>query len=212
MGFVSDLLSKHLALSGVLSFSQLTKRLALAGPIVEQALQWMRKEGRVEVRARLAGEQDLRFGLTERGRAEAMDAQMRGGYVGPAPVPLEDFSALVRRQSVHSGLVTRESMHHAFRNVVIELSLLDQLGPALNSGRALFIYGAAGTGKTFIAKRLASALPGLVLVPHAVVVNETVIRVFDPLGASRDRRPRRALQRRTRRAVTIHATCSASVR
>jgi hypothetical protein len=58
--------------------------------------------------------------------------------------------------------------------------LLDQLGPALNSGRAIFIYGSAGTGKTFIAKRLAAALPGLVLVPHAILVNETVIRVFDP--------------------------------
>ncbi len=77
--------------------------------------------------------------------------------------------------------MTRQSMHHAFRNVVIEPSLLDQLGPALNSGRALFIYGTAGTGKTFIARRLANALPGLVLVPHAVAVNETVIRVFDPL-------------------------------
>ena len=181
IGFLADLLSKHLALSGVLSFSQLAQRLALAGPVVEQVLQWMRKEGRVEVRARVAGEQDLRFGLTDRGRAEAMDAQMRGGYVGPAPVPLAEFAQLVRKQSVHAGLVTRQSMHHAFRNVVIEPSLLDQLGPALNSGRALFIYGTAGTGKTFIARRLANALPGLVLVPHAVAVNETVIRVFDPL-------------------------------
>ncbi len=99
----------------------------------------------------------------------------------PRLVPLADFAALVRKQSVHAGLVTRQSMHHAFRNVVIEPELLDQLGPALNSGRALFIYGGAGTGKTFIGRRLANALPGLVLVPHAIAVNETVIRLFDPL-------------------------------
>jgi hypothetical protein len=178
--FLGDLLSKHLATAGVLSFGALTARLSLAGPILEGVLHWLRKEGRVEVRARVGSDSDLRFGLTERGRADALDALMRNGYVGPAPVPLADYAALVRKQSVHGGRVTRAAMHEAFRNVVIETALLDQLGPALNSGRAIFIYGSAGTGKTFIAKRLAHALPGLVLVPHAVLVNETVIRVFDP--------------------------------
>jgi hypothetical protein len=177
---VGDLLSKHLAAAGVLSFSALTARLALAGPIVEEILHWLRKEGRVEVRARVGTESDLRFGLTERGRADALDALMRNGYVGPAPVPLAEYAEVVRKQSVHAGRVTRATMHDTFRNVVIEPALLDQLGPALNSGRAIFIYGSAGTGKTFIAKRLAQALPGTVLVPHAVLVNETVIRVFDP--------------------------------
>jgi hypothetical protein len=179
---LADLLSKHLVAAGVLSFSQLTERMAIAGPVLEQILQLMRKEGRIEVRARLGGEQDLRFGLTDRGRNDALDAQMRGGYVGPAPVPITEYAAVVRKQSVHGVQVTRAAMQHAFRNVVIEPALLDQLGPALNSGRALFIYGTAGTGKTFIAKRLANALPGLVLVPHAVSVNETVIRLFDPLS------------------------------
>ena len=180
--FVADLLGKHLASSGVLSLSQLIERLALAGPIVEQVLQWMRKEGRVEVRARAGMDADLRFGLTERGRAEALDAMMRGGYVGPAPVPLPDYAAMVRRQTVHAGRVTRAGMRQAFRDVVISDAMLDQLGPALNSGRAIFIYGSAGTGKTFIAKRLSRALGGLVLVPHAIAVNETVIQVFDPLS------------------------------
>ncbi len=180
--FLADLLSKHLASAGVLSFSQLIERLAIAGPIVDQVLQWMRKEGRVEVRARLGADTDLRFGLTGRGREEALDAQMRGGYIGPAPVPLAHYASVVQRQSVHSTRVTRAAMHLAYRDVVIEPTLLDQLGPALSSGRSLFIYGAAGTGKTFIAKRLANALPGLALVPHAVAVNETVIRLYDPLS------------------------------
>jgi hypothetical protein len=177
---LGDLLTKHLATAGVLSFGQLTSRLAIAGPILDEVLHWLRKEGRVEVRARASADQDLRFGLTERGRADALDALMRGGYVGPAPVPLTEYAAIVRKQSVHAARVTRAAMNDAFRKVVIEPSLLDQLGPALNSGRAIFIYGSAGTGKTFIAKRLSAALPGLVLVPHAIAVNETVIRVFDP--------------------------------
>jgi hypothetical protein len=178
--FLGDLLSKHLASAGVLSFSQLATRLAIAGRILDEVLHWLRKEGRVEVRARSGADQDLRFGLTERGHAGALDALMRSGYVGPAPVPLSLYTEIVRRQSVHANRITRTATHAAFRGVVIEPALLDQLGTALNSGRALFIYGSAGTGKTFIAKRLADALSGLVLVPHAVVVNETVVRVFDP--------------------------------
>lgn len=178
--FLGDLLSKHLASAGVLSFGQLTGRLGVAGPILEGVLQWLRREGRVEVRARFGADQDLRFGLTERGRSDALDALMRSGYVGPAPVPLAHYAQIVREQSVHANRITRTAMHAAFRNVVIESALLDQLGPALNSGRAIFIYGSAGTGKTFIAKRLAAALPGRVLVPHAVAVNETVVQVFDP--------------------------------
>jgi hypothetical protein len=180
--FLADLLAKHLANSGVLAFSQLIERLALAGPIVEQLLLWMRKEGRVEVRARAGTEGELRFGLTERGRSDALDAMMRGGYLGPAPVVLKDYVAMVRQQSIHDSRITRESMSEAFRGVVVSDALLDQLGPALNSGRAIFVYGGAGTGKTFLAKRMAHALQGLVLVPRAIAVNETVIQVFDPLS------------------------------
>ena len=77
--------------------------------------------------------------------------------------------------------MTRQAVHDAFTGIVIADELLDRLGPALNSRRAIFLYGHAGTGKTFTARRLASVLSGLVLVPHAVAVNETVVEIFDPL-------------------------------
>ena len=179
--FLGELLGKHLANAGVLTTSELIDRMALAGPIVNQILQFMRAEGRVEVRSRLGLDAELRYGLTEKGRLEAIDAMNRGGYVGPAPVPLADYVALVRKQSVHRQKVTRQAVHEAFTGIVIADELLDRLGPALNSQRAIFLYGHAGTGKTFTARRLASVLSGLVLVPHAVAVHETVMEVFDPL-------------------------------
>lgn len=179
--FLADLLGKHLAQAGVLTTSQVIDRLALAGPIVDQILQFMRAEGRVEVRSRLGLDAELRYGLTDKGRLEAADALSRGGYVGPTPVPLADYAALVRRQSVHQQKVTRQAVRDAFDGIVIEDEVLDRLGPALNSRRAIFLYGHAGTGKTFTARRLASVLHGLVLVPHAIAVNETVVEVFDPL-------------------------------
>lgn len=179
--FLADLLAKHLASAGVLTTSQLIDRLALAGPIIDQILQFMRAEGRVEVRSRLGLDAELRYGLTEKGRLEAVDALNRGGYIGPAPIPLSDYVSLVRKQSVHANMITRQAVRDAFGSVVIAEELLDRLGPALNSRRAMFLYGNAGTGKTFTARRLAAALSGLVLVPHSIAVNESVVEIFDPL-------------------------------
>jgi hypothetical protein len=179
--FLADLLGKHLSQAGVLTTSQVVERMALAGAIVDQVLQFLRTEGRVEVRSRLGLDPELRYGLTDKGRLEAQDAFQRSGYVGPAPVPLADYCALVRKQSVHHQKVTRQAVHDAFEGIVIADEMLDRLGPALNSCRAIFLYGNAGTGKTYTAKRLASVLNGLVLVPHAIAVNETVVQVFDPI-------------------------------
>ena len=179
--FLADLLGKHLASAGVLTTSQLIARLALAGPAVDQILQFMRAEGQVEVRSRAGLGAELRHGLTEKGHLAAADALNRGGYVGPAPIPLAEYASLVRKQSVHRHAITRRAVRDAFRGVVIADDLLDRLGPALNSRRAMFLYGHPGTGKTFTARRLASAMGGLVLIPHAVAVHETVVEVFDPL-------------------------------
>jgi hypothetical protein len=179
--FLGDLLGKHLASAGVLTTSQLIDRLALAGPIIDQILQFLRAEGRVEVRSRLGLDAELRYGLTEKGRLEAADALNRGGYIGPAPVPLADYVSVVRKQSVHRHVITQQAIRDVFRGVIIADELLDRLGPALNSRRAMFLYGHAGTGKTFTARRLAAALSGLVLIPHAIAVHETVVEIFDPL-------------------------------
>jgi hypothetical protein len=181
LSFAADLLGKHLATAGVLTTSQLIERLALAGPVIDQVLQFMRAEGRVEVRSRAGQDAELRFGLTDHGRKEASEALARSGYVGPAPVPLEDYVAIVARQSVHARVVTRPAVMETFKGFVIDDDLRDRLGPALNSRRAMFLYGRAGTGKTYTARRLSKALKGLVLVPHAISVNESVIEVFDPL-------------------------------
>jgi len=179
--FLAELLGKHLLTAGVLTTSQLIERMGLTGPIVNQVVNFMRSEGRVEVRSRQGLDAELRYGLTDKGRDEANDAMSRSGYVGPVPVPLADYVALVAKQSVHGHRVTREAVHDAFAGMVISDELLDRLGPAMNSKRAIILYGLAGTGKTFTARKLASLLNGLVLVPHAISVNETVVDVFDPL-------------------------------
>lgn len=179
--FLGDLLEKHLAAAGVLTTSEIMGRMALAGPIVEQILIFLRTQGCIEVRAKSGYEAELRYGLTEKGRAEAAAALTRSGYVGPTPVPLEDYVTTVTRQSVHATKISQAAVARVFEDFVISEELLDRLGPALNSRRAIFLYGAAGTGKTFTARRLAGALDGLVLVPYAIAVNDAVVEVFDPI-------------------------------
>lgn len=183
--FLCDLLEKHLYDAGVVTIATLGSRTALAGPILEEALRFLRTEGRVEVRGPTTDEASLRYALTERGRSSARDCLARSGYIGPAPVPLDSYTEVVRTQSVSERVVTRERMHDAFTDLVIDPALLDRLGPALNSGKAIFVYGAAGTGKTYVTQRLARVLDDAVLVPYAIAVGEAVIQMFDPAAHSR---------------------------
>ena len=96
--------------------------------------------------------------------------------MGAAPVPLEVYTEVVRTQSVRDRLVTRGKMHAAFADTVLDPAILDRLGPALNAGKALFVYGDAGTGKTFITQRLARLMDDGALIPHAIAVGDAVIR------------------------------------
>jgi len=180
VSFLGDLLEKHLYEGGVLTQALLSRRTALAGSILEEILHFLRREGRVEIRARTNDDQGLRYALTERGRASAQEALARSGYVGPAPVPLNVYTQVVQTQSVRDHLVTRDRMQRAFAGVVLDPSILDRLGPALNSGKALFVYGPAGTGKTYITQRLVRLLDDAALVPHAIAVGDVVIQMFDP--------------------------------
>lgn len=177
---LADLIVKHLDESGVLDLGTLAQRLGLGGSLVEELLAFLRSTGRVEVMAAQSAGPFLRYGLTERGRAAAAEALTRDGYVGPAPVPLADYERIVRAQSGRWRPLTREQVHTAFADTVIPLARLDQLGPAVSSGRPVFIYGPAGTGKSFVARRLNRLLGPPVLVPHAIAIGENAVRCLDP--------------------------------
>ena len=179
--FVADLIAKYLLDRGTLSLGELSTNLALAGTIVEGVLNFMRTEARVEVRPGQASYAGLAYTLTDRGRVTALDAMMRSGYLGPAPVPLQRYAKIARAQTIHKRTVTQDAMRAAFEDVVLDGKMLDRLGPALNSGRAIFLYGHAGTGKTYISQRLCRLFYQPTLIPHAIAIGEAVLQVFDPL-------------------------------
>ena len=180
--FLGELVCKHLHDAGVLDMTRLVERLALTGAVLEEVLAFLRKDGRVEVLGQVSqtGGQMLRYGLTERGRSAARDALSRSGYIGPAPFPVSTYRSLIKLQTIHHGRINANDMHNALSGVVLTEEMLDQLGVAMNSGRAIMIYGPAGTGKTYVSTRLIRLFAEAIWVPHAIVINESVIEIYDP--------------------------------
>ncbi|MDX2351021.1 AAA family ATPase [Stutzerimonas xanthomarina] len=174
-----DLLCKHLNEGGALDMARLVERLALPGAVLDELLSQLRKDGRIEVLGQHNG-QALRYGLTDRGREAARDALERSGYVGAAPFPASAYRSLVKVQTIHHARVNAETMRSAFCGVVLTEALLDQLGVAVNSGRAIMIYGPAGSGKTYISMRLVRLFSEAIWVPYAIAVNDAVVEVYDP--------------------------------
>lgn len=176
---LADLLCKHLHDGGVLDLSRLVDRLALPGAVLEEVLGLLRRDGRIEVLGQHNG-QTLRYGLTERGRNAARDALDRSGYIGAAPFPASTFRSLVQIQTIHHARIDGERMRSAFSGVTLAEGVLDQLGVAVNSGRAIMIYGPAGTGKTYISGRLVRLFSEAIWVPYAIAVNDAVVEIYDP--------------------------------
>ena len=178
---LADLLSKHLLRAGRLRNGALAERLALPGTALQELVHHLRKEGRIEVHAGSGADGELAYMLSERGRQLAREAMHRDAYVGPAPVPLNDYVRIVHQQTLRRAPLQRDAMHTAFSDVVLDPDLIDRLGTAMGSGRAILLHGPAGSGKTFAARRLERAMNGTVLIPYALLVNDLVIRLFDPL-------------------------------
>ncbi len=179
--FVANLLCKHLYAGGVQDLCQLIQNIALVGNILEPVLDQLRCQSQIEILSANESSQGVRYTLTDQGQIKALNALEKDGYSGPAPIPLDQYTKLVKQQSVENRKVTKQEMLSAFADTTIHGNILDQLGPALHSGRAMIIYGLPGTGKTFICKRLSRLLGDPVHIPYALLVGDTVIQYYDPV-------------------------------
>jgi hypothetical protein len=176
-----ELVLKAMQQHGLTHLHALANHLKLSTALLETLFAYLRKEQLVEVKSRGALDGDVTYELTQAGRSRANEALARNLYSGAAPVPLGAYSARVRLQSVTGMGVTRMMMNHAMANVVITPEVRDQLGAAMNSRRAIMLYGPAGAGKTYLCEQMARLLSGHIAVPHAVEVSGEIIRVYDPL-------------------------------
>jgi hypothetical protein len=179
--FLLELLTKTLFLNGQMRLLDIANHTKLTLGVLEPLLVFMRTERMCEVFRQSETETAVTYRLTELGAQRAQDFLKKSQYAGPAPVALADYTARTREQSVLDSRITMQRIAETFHGIVLKQSMLDLLGPAMNSGRAIFIYGPAGGGKTFIAEKLGRLFPDAISIPYAILVENEVVQVFDPL-------------------------------
>jgi hypothetical protein len=123
---------------------------------------------------------DYVYQLTDVGRERAKKFMEHCTYFGSAPVPLHAYIESVRRQTLADQHPTEEDLHRAFEDLLIDKKMLLRLGPAINSGRGLFLFGAPGNGKTSIAERITKAFGQAIWIPRAIGIDGEIMRLFDP--------------------------------
>ncbi|MDC8759247.1 ATP-binding protein [Janthinobacterium fluminis] len=181
--FLVELISKVLFLRGQVRLPALSAHLKLSVSVLDPLIAFMRSEKLCEVN-RLGGsgtDADLNYQLSDGGRTRAAEYLRRNAYSGPAPVTLADYNAQVAAQSVARMHITRADVAAEFGDLVVAPNVLEQLGAAMNSGRAVFLHGPAGSGKTYLAERLSGLLNGAIALPHAIMIEGEVVPFYDPM-------------------------------
>jgi hypothetical protein len=179
---LSQLMLKTLV-AGESNGTQLAEHMRLPYSVLDAMIQHARLEKLVEVRgASGTGTAGYRYTLTDLGRDRANQFLDMNRYVGPAPVPLAQYNAYVRACMAARPTVDRERLARGFDSLVVNDGMYDLLGPAVNSGKSLFLYGAPGNGKTVVAEGIGRALGTEMHVPHAIDVDGQTITVFDPVN------------------------------
>jgi hypothetical protein len=186
---LSQLLLKTLV-AGEASGSGLADKMRIPYSVLDTLIQHARVEKLIEVRGTSGvGNAGYRFALTDLGRDRAGQYMEVSRYVGPAPVPLAQYNAYVRACMAARMPVDRDQLALGFEHLVVNRAMFDQIGPAVNSGKSLFLYGAPGNGKTVVAEGIGRALGTEMYVPHAVDVDGQIITMFDPVNHHHIHRP-----------------------
>jgi len=123
---------------------------------------------------------EMRYALTEKGKQWATEALIQNRYVGPAPVTLAAYVERIQRQRITDERVDRAAVDQAFAGLAITAGFVQQIGPAVNSGRSILLYGPPGNGKTTVAERIGTMFKDVVYIPYCFEVEGQIIKVFDP--------------------------------
>jgi predicted ATPase with chaperone activity len=180
-GIVRDLTLKMLYYRGRLSRTDLADELKLSGPVMEELLQSLSHDSLVMVGgAEGASSAAYQYTITQKGVERAEAAIARGGYVGPTPVPLADYVAQVKAQTVVDAAVERQDVVRALGTLVLADETVARIGRAASSRKPTLLYGASGNGKTTAVLTLGSVIGGTIRIPYAIEVVGQVVHLFDP--------------------------------
>jgi hypothetical protein len=178
---VEALILKYLLARGDASGRDVAEQIGLPFVLVDELLRCL-KNDQLVAHKHAAAMNDFQYLLTDLGRERAQRYAAHSTYFGTAPVSLAEYIASVRAQSLTNQKPTPESLRCAFEGLLLNRRMLDRLGPAMNSGRGMFLYGSPGNGKTSIAERVTRAFGKYIWVPRAIGIDGEIIRVFDPVN------------------------------
>ncbi len=176
--FIEQLICKYLAVFGTNKGRSIADHLCLPYNIIEPMLGTLRTN-QIVVHAGSAPFNDYYYSLTTQGRTRAMSFMEACGYVGPAPVPLVDYVISVEAQSITAEAPGPEKLQEAVRGISVDPSLFESLGPAINSGAGMFLYGSAGNGKSTLAKRITLCFGQEIWIPHVLYEDGQIIKFYD---------------------------------
>jgi predicted ATPase with chaperone activity len=175
--FLRDLALKTVYLGGELSLNDISTQILLDFGIVEELFQSLRRDKLIEVKGLAGG--NYRIAVSGLGKSRAIEALAQSSYCGPAPITLEAYTEVARRQTLKSFDVRAEDMKRAFEHYTASEELLRQAGAAAVSGTSAFLYGPAGVGKTMLANAMAHIYSDFVWIPYCLEVDNQIITIYD---------------------------------
>ncbi len=178
-----DILLKSMFRTNQDQVSALSKIVCLPVPLVQELVDMARGQKLITATGTLhanAGN-EMGYELTDAGKARALDALSQSEYYGAMPVPLDQYTVQIKRQSVRDIRLNREQLMSGMGHLILPPDLIDNLGPAVTSGRSILLYGPPGNGKSSISHGIRAALGDKVYVPRAIEYSGQIISVYDPI-------------------------------
>ncbi|HUG92182.1 MAG TPA: AAA family ATPase [Planctomycetaceae bacterium] len=176
---VERLILKFLLSKGSATGRQIAVQICLPFHIVEPILRQLKHDQLVHFKG-AAEMGDYEFAITDYGRDRARRYATECTYFGAAPVPLRDYLKAMEAQSIAKQHATEEELREAFSDLIISEDMFEKLGPAINSGRGMFLYGEPGNGKTSIAERITRCFGSTIWIPRCLGIDGDIIRIHDP--------------------------------
>jgi predicted ATPase with chaperone activity len=182
---IADLVLKVLYFGGVMAGHAIADvvKLPYTG-VLDSVMEFLKREKFVEVRGQSGfGEAAFQYLISEKGADKAREAMERSQYAGPAPVPLRMYIESAKEQNRKKLIVHQEDLRKVMTNLVISDEMLSRVGPAVNSGRSIFLYGPPGNGKTTISEKIGRMILGDdIWIPYAIDVDGQIVQVYDSVN------------------------------
>jgi len=196
-GFLVDLTLKTIYRQGKMKGTVISEELKLPfGQVLRYILDHLEEEKYIEIKGGGQFADQWEYQITEGGRRRARELLEEDHYIGPAPVTIDQYEKITRQFAVSTERIDRGDLERAFEDLVVTPEYYDVFGPAVNSGRSVFVYGQPGNGKTAMCERIIDAFDDFVAIPEAIFVGGSVIRLFDPHYHTREPVPENTIDER----------------